>query len=199
MAGPTQRRSVSLTEEAIRGKLASVGSLLEGHFVLTSGMHSDRYVQCAKVFEHPDVAGELCAELASRLAGRRAQVVLGPAYGGIILAYELARHLKARAVFVEREERVFALRRGFGLEAGERVLVAEDVVTTGGSAAEAAAVARRHGAEVCGMASLIDRSAGAVDGLTALVKLQAPAWKPEACPLCAEGVAAVKPGSRKSP
>lgn len=190
---------MSLSEETIRGKLASIGSLLEGHFILTSGLHSNRYVQCAKVFEHPEVAQELCAELAARLAGRRVQVVLGPAYGGIILAYELARHLKARAIFVEREERVFTLRRGFALAAGERVLVAEDVVTTGGSAAEAAAVAVAYGADVCGMASLIDRSSGTVEGLTALLKLQAPAWKPESCPLCADGVTAVKPGSRKSP
>lgn len=186
-----------MTPETVRGKLESVGSLLTGHFALSSGLHSDRYVQCAKVFEHPAVAAELCAALADKLRDKRADVVLGPAYGGIILAYELARALGARAVFVERVDGAFKLRRGFALEAGERVLVAEDVITTGGSAAEAVAVAAQHGAEVVGIASLIDRSRG-VENLTSLLKLDAPAYPSGDCPLCADGVAATVPGSRKA-
>lgn len=187
-----------MTPEAVRERLERVGSLLTGHFVLSSGLHSDRYVQCAKVFEHPPVAAELCAALAERLRGARPDVVLGPAYGGIILAYELARALGVRAVFVERVDGAFKLRRGFALEAGERVLVAEDVVTTGGSAAEAAALATQHGAVVVGTTALIDRSRG-VDGLTALLKLDAPTVPAGDCPLCADGIPATAPGSRKAP
>jgi orotate phosphoribosyltransferase len=189
---------MSLGADRIREALASAGSLLEGHFVLSSGLHSPAYVQCARLFEHPGPAGELCAELARRCDARRPQAVLGPAYGGILLAYELARHLAARALFVERVDGAFALRRGFRLEPGEPVLIAEDVVTTGGSAAEAAEVARAHGALVVGTACLVDRSRVPVPDLIALLKLDIPTFPAADCPLCAEGRPVEKPGSRKA-
>lgn len=191
---------MSLDADTIRARLEEAGSLLKGHFVLASGLHSDRYVQCAKLFEHPALAEPLSAELAERCRRLRPDVVLGPAYGGIILAYELARHLKCRAIFVERYDGEFKLRRGFEMTAGQRVLVAEDVITTGGSALEAMEVVKAHGAVVCGVASIIDRRAspGELTDLVSLLKVEAPAVPAADCRLCAEGTPAVAPGARKA-
>lgn len=187
-----------MTEAEIRAALDEVGAVLRGHFVLSSGLHSDTYVQCAKIFEHPAVAEKLCRDLASRCP--KVPVVVGPAYGGIIVAYELARHLGARALFAERVDGRFVLRRGFALAKGERVLVTEDVITTGGSALEAAELVRSLGADVAGIASIIDRRAKPSDmNLTSLLKVDAAAFPPTDCPLCARGVPATKPGSRGAP
>ena len=179
------------------------GALLEGHFLLSSGLHSPKYLQCALVLQDPARAERLCGRLARAFADDRAEVVMGPALGGIVVAYELARALGAQALFAEREEGRMRLRRGFRLERGRRVLLAEDVVTTGGSLREVLALAREAGAEVVGVAALVDRTSGRESGfgvpLTALVKLDVPTHRPEECPLCRQGVPLVKPGSRQAP
>jgi len=172
---------------------------MRGHFRLTSGLHSDVYLQSALVLQHPRSAGALGAALASALHAAGAQTVLAPAIGGILVAHEVARALDARAVFAEREEGRMRLRRGFALARGERCLVVEDVITTGGSTREVMACVEEHGGVVVAVGSLIDRSGGATDlpvTRAALARIEASAWPPAACPLCAAGGQAVKPGSR---
>ncbi len=173
-------------------------ALLEGHFQLSSGLHSNRYLQCALVLAHPEVAATLCSDLAARWTGEKPDVVIGPAMGGITLAYELGRAFNVRALFAERENGAFNLRRGFRLLPGEKVLVAEDVVTTGGSVQEVIRLVEQLGATVVGVMSLIQRTDASPFKVpyVALEKVIPPTWKPEACPLCAEGFTAVKPGSR---
>jgi orotate phosphoribosyltransferase len=173
-------------------------ALLEGHFQLSSGLHSNRYLQCALVLAHPKIAEGLCRELAQRWTGERPDVVIGPAMGGITLAYELGRAFGVRALFAERENGAFNLRRGFRLLAGEKVLIAEDVVTTGGSVQEVMGLVQQLGAQVVGVMSLIQRTEQSPFKVPylALEKVIPPTWKPDACPLCAEGSSAVKPGSR---
>ena len=179
------------------------GALLEGHFLLSSGWHSPKYLQCALVLQDPAQAERLCGRLARAFADDRVEVVIGPAIGGIVVAYELARALGAQALFAEREDGRMRLRRGFHLEPGRRVLLAEDVVTTGGSLREVLALAREAGAEIVGVAALVDRTSGRDPAfgvpLTALVTLDVPTHLPEECPLCRRGVPLVKPGSRKTP
>jgi len=186
--------------EAILEVFREAGALLEGHFLLSSGLHSPKYLQCALVLQDPVRAERLCSRLARAFADDRVETVVGPAMGGILVAYELARALGARAIFAEREEGRMRLRRGFRIEPGERVLLAEDVVTTGGSLREVLALVREAGAEVVGVAALVDRTSGRDPGfgmpLTALVQLDVPTHVPEECPLCREGVPVVKPGSR---
>ena len=186
--------------EAILETFREAGALLEGHFLLSSGLHSPKYLQCALVLQDPARAERLCSRLARAFADDRVETVVGPAMGGILVAYELARALGARAIFAEREEGRMRLRRGFRIEPGQRVLLAEDVVTTGGSLREVLALAREAGAEVVGVAALVDRTSGRDPGfgmpLTALVQLDVPTHVPEECPLCREGVPVVKPGSR---
>lgn len=188
-----------LTESEVLALYEKTGALMRGHFRLTSGLHSDVYLQSALVLQHPRHAAALGAALAAALAGRRATTVLAPAIGGILVAHEVARALDVRALFTEREEGAMRLRRGFALARGERCLVVEDVVTTGGSTREVAACVETHGGVVVGMGSLIDRSGGAVElpvALAALARVSASTWPPAACPLCAAGGQAVKPGSR---
>jgi orotate phosphoribosyltransferase len=186
--------------EAILETFREAGALLEGHFLLSSGLHSPKYLQCALVLQDPARAERLCGQLARAFADDRIETVLGPAMGGILVAYELARALGARAIFAEREEGRMRLRRGFRIEPRQRVLLAEDVVTTGGSLREVLALVREAGAEVVGVAALVDRTSGRDPGfgtpLTALVQLDVPTHVPEECPLCREGVPVVKPGSR---
>jgi len=186
--------------EAILEVFREAGALLEGHFLLSSGLHSPKYLQCALVLQDPARAERLCSRLARAFADDRVETVVGPAMGGILVAYELARALGATAIFAEREEGRMRLRRGFRIEPGERVLLAEDVVTTGGSLREVLALVREAGAEVVGVAALVDRTSGRDPAfgmpLTALVQLDVPTHVPEECPLCREGVPVVKPGSR---
>lgn len=179
-------------------RFKGVNAILNGHFVLSSGLHSDTYVQCAKVTEHPALGEEVCRSLADMWRGKKIDVVAGPAYGGIILAYELARALKARAVFFERVEGKFALRRGFSLSSQDEVLVAEDVVTTGGSAQEVLSLVRQMGARLVGVTSLVYRGQGnfADTDYKYLVSLTPPVYKPEECPFCKEKIPVTKPGSR---
>ena len=174
-------------------------ALLEGHFRLSSGLHSPGYLQCALVLQHPEHAAVLGAAIAGRVADLRPATVLSPALGGLIIGHEVARALGARALFAEREDSRLTLRRGFTLMPGEHVLVVEDVVTTGGSTSGTIQVARAAGAQVLAAAAIVDRSAGLakVDvPLHALLELALPTYEPARCPLCEEGVPLVKPGSR---
>ena len=188
-----------MTDNEILQIFRENGALLEGHFVLSSGLHSDRYVQCALVLQHPKVAERLCSELAAKLEGLGARVVAAPALGGILVAHEVGRALGIRALFTERQEGVMTLRRGFTLEPGEPALVVEDVLTTGLSTRETMKCIEDAGGKVLGAGSLIDRSGGVTDlGVprSALLTLTIRNYDPAECPLCQSGVPVVKPGSR---
>ncbi|HEY9855247.1 MAG TPA: orotate phosphoribosyltransferase [Stenomitos sp.] len=179
-------------------RLLETGALHTGHFELSSGLHSGEYFQCARLLQHPVQATWACRELADRLPVA-VDVVVGPALGGVIVAYEMARALGVRALFTERKDGVMQLRRGFELAPGERVLLVEDVVTTGLSAREAAACVEALGGQVVAFASLVDRSGGAVEfpaPYHALLSLRVEAHRPDECPHCQEGMPLVKPGSR---
>ena len=188
-----------MTEADVLTLFRRSGALLEGHFTLSSGLHSPRYLQCARVLMFPRDAGALGAALGARVRDLGATLVLAPALGGIVIGQEVARALDVPALFAERADGVLTLRRGFVIEPSDRVLVVEDVVTTGGSTRETMAVARDAGAIVVGACSIIDRSGGN-PGLDvpyrALLPMDVPTYQPDACPLCAQGVELVKPGSR---
>jgi orotate phosphoribosyltransferase len=182
------------------GLFRRAGALLEGHFRLSSGLHSTAYMQSALVLQNPAHAATLGLALATRVKHLRPSVVLSPALGGIIIGHEVARALGARALFAERSGgATLSLRRGFSLTPGERVLVVEDVFTTGKSTRETMEVAREAGAAVVGAAAIIDRSGGAIDfGVPshAVAQLSLPTYDPDQCPLCKKGIPLVKPGSR---
>ena len=175
------------------------GALLEGHFRLTSGLHSPGFLQCALVLQRPETAAALGAAIAERARSLTVNAVLSPAIGGIVIGHEVGRALETRALFVERQDGLLQLRRGFTLGSGDRVLVVEDVVTTGGSTRETIEAARRSGAEVVGAASIMNRAGGdpVLDvPYFALAGIALPTYQPEACPLCSSGIPVVKPGSR---
>ena len=177
------------------------GALLEGHFILTSGLHSPVYLQCALVLQHPPEAEAFARAIAEQFAGRGIETVVAPAIGGLVIGYETARALGARSIWTERDAAgTMTLRRGFTMRPGESVLVVEDVITTGGSMRETIECVRAAGANVIGAASIIDRSGGRADVSVpriALATLDVPALAPSACPACQRGEQAVKPGSRK--
>ncbi|TMK86343.1 MAG: orotate phosphoribosyltransferase [Actinobacteria bacterium] len=184
-----------MNPEEARELLERLGALQEGHFLLSSGRHSDRYVEKARVLERPDVTMALAREMASWYA--RVDVVVSPAVAAIPLGFAVAVAAGARSVFAEREEGTMRLRRGFRLIPGDRTLVVEDVVTTGGSAREVHDLAARTGAEVLGVAALVDRSSGAVGfSLRSLLQLEASTWTPQECPRCRQGEPILSPGSR---
>ncbi|RPH78569.1 MAG: orotate phosphoribosyltransferase [Candidatus Rokuibacteriota bacterium] len=188
-----------LTERETLERYEKRGALLRGHFRLTSGLHSDLYLQSALVLQHPEDAGVLGEGLAARFRDARVQAVLAPAIGGILVAHEVARALGVRALFTERESGVMQLRRGFTLSPGERCLVVEDVITTGGSTREVVQCVETHGGTVVGVGSLIDRSGGTAAFTVkrvALATVTAATYPPDACPLCRTGSPAIKPGSR---
>ena len=179
--------------------LEETGVLMQGHFLLSSGRHSNRYLQCARVFQHPRYAGEICRRLAEKFTDTKPDICIGPALGGVIIAYERPG-TGAQALFVERIKTVETLRRGFSITPGEKVLILEDVVTTGGSVREVMEVVRSHKGEICGIGCLVDRSGGKADfgvPFRALLQLDIASYDPADCPLCKKGVPAVKPGSRK--
>ena len=177
-------------------------AIIEGHFLLTSGRHSQTYIQCAKIQQYPQYMEKLISCLSRELQNKY-DLVVGPAMGGIIMAYELARQNNLPAMFSERNEGRMEFRRGFGVEPGQRVLVAEDVVTTGGSVVEVIELLQSQGAQVVDVAALVDRSGGKADfskygaGFTALLEIDIETYLPEQCPLCVQGSTPVKPGSRK--
>ena len=192
-----------MTNEEVLQIFSDSGALLTGHFLLSSGLHSSRYLQCALVMQHPATAEKLCANLAAKAKAdeRIGQIdlVIAPALGGVVVAHEVARALGVRALFTERQE-VMTLRRGFQIAPDEKCFVVEDVVTTGGSTREVMKVVNALGGVVVGAGSLIDRSNGAVDlGVPrhALATLEVPSYQAEDCPMCKEGTTAIKPGSRK--
>jgi orotate phosphoribosyltransferase len=177
------------------------GALLEGHFLLTSGLHSDRYLQCALVLQNPKYAEALGTALAARMKeiAPMPDLVIAPALGGILVAHEIARALGVRGIFAERQEGVLKLRRGFKIEPGEKAFVVEDVVTTGGSTKETMDVVTQTGGIVIAAGSIIDRSGGRADlGVprAALATLNVPTYQSDECPLCKTGSKAIKPGSR---
>lgn len=193
-----------MTDEDVLKIFEANDALLTGHFLLSSGLHSGRYLQCALVLQHPQVAEKLCAELAAKAKADAAvgeiDLVIAPALGGVIVAHEVARSLGVRALFTERQDGAMELRRGFQIKPGERAFVVEDVVTTGGSTREVMEVVAQCGGVTVGAGSLIDRSGGAVDlGVPrhALAVLEVPTYKPEECPMCQSGSTAIKPGSRQ--
>ena len=189
-----------VTPDDVIDKFRNSGALLEGHFILSSGLHSSAYLQCAIALQTPAVAAEFGAAIAAQFAAAQIDTVASPAIGGLVIGYEVARQLGARFIWTEREEGRMALRRGFSLRQGERVLVVEDVITTGGSTREAIAVLAGSGAEVVGAASIIDRSGGKADvGVprVSLATLSVPASDPSACESCKRGEPVTKPGSRK--
>lgn len=190
-----------MNREEVVERFRRTGALLEGHFVLTSGLHSTQYLQCALVLQHPAEAEAFGLAIAEQFRSTGVETVAAPAIGGIIIGWEVARALNVRSIWTEREEGRMTLRRGFSVRPGEGVLVVEDVITTGGSTRETCDALRAAGALVVGAASIIDRSGGRSDvGVPriALATLEVPAVAPADCPLCAAGVPAVKPGSRKT-
>lgn len=189
-----------MTPEQTLDHFEQTGAYLRGHFRLTSGLHSPEYLQCALVLQHPKLAESLGIALAEAIAAN-AEVVVSPAIGGLIIGHEVARALGARFVFTERDAatRQMSLRRGFRLERGERAVVIEDVITTGGSTREVIGILRDAGAEVVAAGSVVDRSGGQADlGVrrAALATLSVTAWPESECPLCKAGLPVVKPGSR---
>ena len=190
-----------MTQEELLQMFKQSGALLEGHFRLTSGLHSDRYLQSALVLQHPKQATILGAALAARLKelGQLPDFVIAPALGGILVAHEVAREIGVRGLFAERQDGVLRLRRGFRIEPGEKAYVVEDVVTTGGSTKETMDVVTQVGGVILAAGSLIDRTGGRANlGVprTALAVLDIPAFPPDECPLCKTGSQAIKPGSR---
>lgn len=175
------------------------GALLEGHFRLSSGLHSTGYLQCALVLQHPAIAEALARVIAAKVRELRPTVVLSPALGGVVVGQEVGRALGVRAIFAERQDGVLVLRRGFMLSEADRVLVVEDVLTTGGSTRETMQVATAAGGQVVGVASIVDRSGGSAKfdvPYESLLDIALPTYQPDACPLCAQGLPVVKPGSR---
>jgi orotate phosphoribosyltransferase len=188
-----------MTSDEVLGLFRQSGALLEGHFKLSSGLHSDRYLQSALVLQHPDFAEQLGRALAARLEHLQPTVILSPALGGIVIGQEVGRAMQIRAIFAERQDGALTLRRGFTLAAADRVVVVEDVITTGLSTRETVAAAEAAGAQVIGAAAIVDRGADPARlalPLQALVRMDVAAYQPDACPLCAAGRPVVKPGSR---
>ena len=188
-----------MNNQEILSIFAEKDALLEGHFVLSSGLHSNQYMQCALVLQYPLLAAQLCSELAKYFKDESIDVVAGPALGGITIAYELGRQLGVRAIFGERKEGDMLLRRGFSIRKGDRVLLAEDVITTGKSVRELEQLIKSNGGILAGFAMLVDRSKGTFNPgckMASLIELDFQTYMPDSCPLCNQGIPAVKPGSR---
>jgi orotate phosphoribosyltransferase len=188
-----------MTRDELLDLFRRSGALLEGHFRLTSGLHSSGYLQCALVLQHPEHAEALGRAIADRTRSLRPTAVLSPALGGVVIGHEVGRALGVRALFAERQDGELTLRRGFVIAENDRVLVVEDVLTTGGSTRETMQVARASGGQVVGAASIVNRSGGraAFDvPFASLLDVDLPTYEPDQCPLCAKGLPVIKPGSR---
>lgn len=189
-----------LTKDQVSEIFKTTGTIMEGHFRLTSGLHSGLYVEKFRVLEHPRYTEILCREIARRYENDGITLVVGPAIGGVIIAYEVARALGVRSIFCEREDGKLVLRRGFQISPEDRVLVVEDIVTTGGSVKEVLEVVQQSGATIVGVGLLVDRSNGKANlgyRTEALLTMQVTTHQPDDCPLCQQGLPIVKPGSRK--
>ena len=190
---------MSLSRDAILKLFRDTGALLEGHFLLTSGLHSNTYFQCAKVFQYPLHAQTLCQPISDHFRNENVELVVSPAVGGIVMGQEIGRLLNVRAIFMERVDGKMTLRRGFQINPGERVLVAEDVTTTGGSVKEVIQGIQQQGGDVVAVTAVVDRSGGQVDfGVPyfSLIQMEVVNYPPDDCPLCQQGSQAIKPGSR---
>jgi len=188
-----------MSDSALLDVFKSTGALLEGHFKLTSGLHSNTYFQCAKVLQYPEHLTEICRRIVSNFSGIGIDTVISPAVGGIVVGTEVGRQLGVRTIFSERKEGEMTLRRGFSLSGDEHVLIVEDVITTGGSVAEVIELTRATGAKVAGVGSVVDRSNGTVklaDRQFSLLTLDVRNYDPENCPLCKAGIPIEAPGSR---
>lgn len=188
-----------MNENEVLGLFEKHNALLKGHFKLSSGLHSEKYLQCALVLQYPDVAEKMSKALAAKFAVKP-DLVVGPALGGVTLAYEVARAFGVRGLFTERTDGKMALRRGFSIKPGEKIIVCEDVVTTGGSTKEVMEVIKELGGVVVGIGSVIDRSdsdPGFGVPFHSLAKVEVKTYKEDTCPMCRSGSLAIKPGSRK--
>ena len=188
-----------MTEKEILDIFTKTSAILEGHFKLSSGLHSSKYLQCAKVLQYPKHAEKLCRLIASKFENQKINAVIAPAMGGIVVSYEVARAMGAKGVFTERVKGTMTLRRGFELEKNAKVLVVEDVVTTGLSTKEVVETVKSLGATVIGVGALVDRSSEKLDfgaPFKALIKIDIPTYPKQSCPLCAKGMPITKPGSR---
>ncbi len=189
--------SNNLDQAGLVELLKQTGVIMEGHFLLTSGRHSGRFLQCSQLLQYPQHAEKVCRMMAEPFKDKQIETVIGPAMGGVILSYETARALGTRALFAERAEgESMALRRGFKIAAGEKVLVVEDAISTGGSVQKVLNLLKQTGAEVAGVSIMIDRTSGKVDfgvPLQALLSMEIESYSPEECPLCREGVPLQKP------
>ena len=191
---------MGLNENEIFAIFRETGALLEGHFLLTSGKHSNVYFQCAKVLQYPDYTRQICELIAKQFESYEFETVIAPAMGGIIVGYEVARQLNKRFIFAEREDKNLTMRRGFSLSEKEKVLVCEDVITTGGSVYEVINIVKNHKANVVGVGVIVDRSGGKVKfdaPLFTTLQINADTYTSEDCILCRENIPVVKPGSRK--
>ncbi|WP_276885311.1 orotate phosphoribosyltransferase [Anaerococcus lactolyticus] len=182
--------------------LKKSNALLEGHFILSSGKHSDKYVQCAKLIQNPKYCKEVAKIIAEKVkqAGIKVDLCVGPAMGGIIIAYEVARALGVDAIFTERENNEMTLRRGFEIKEGQKVIIVEDVITTGKSSFETVDVIKAHGGDVVALTSIVNRShVDEINGLPLIsaVKIEVNAWDPDELPDDLKNIPAIKPGSRK--
>ena len=192
-----------ITRERVLEILKEAGVLLEGHFKLTSGRHSNKYLQCAKIFRNTKYSEELCVALAEQFKDAGVEIVIGPALGAVQMSYEVSRSLQCENFFAERDqEGKMALRRGFVVNPGQKVLLVEDVVTTGGSVREVMELVKNAGGEIVGVGCIVDRTGGKIDfgvPFKSVISFEVESWEPEDCPLCKEGkTEAIKPGSRKN-
>ncbi len=192
---------MSLSEEEILEIFKKTEALLEGHFLLTSGRHSNIYFQCAKVLQHTECTTKICELIFNRFKESNIDTIISPAIGGIVVGQEVARQLNKRFIFAEREDKNLTLRRGFSLSEGEKVLVCEDVITTGGSVFEVIDIVKNNKAQVIGVASIVDRSNGKVDfgyPFFPTLRLDAKSYSADECELCKKNIPLTKPGSRKT-
>lgn len=186
-------------DKMVLDTLKEVGALLEGHFLLSSGKHSNRYCQCAKLLQYPDKAEKVLKVVAEQLKDVDFDMVVGPAMGGVVVSYEVARQVKKPGIFAERQDGEMTIRRGFEINKGQKVIISEDVITTGKSSLEVAKVIEELGAEVVGLCCIVDRRAEGVEfpyPIYSAVKLEIKSFGKEECPMCKEGTPYVKPGSR---
>ncbi|MCX7704940.1 MAG: orotate phosphoribosyltransferase [bacterium] len=187
-----------MTEQEILQIFNKTGAILEGHFLLSSGLHSNRYFQMARVLQYPAIAGMLAEQIYSRFVNKKIDAVIGPAIGGIVFSYVLAEKLGVRSMFTERENDSMQLRRGFTIEKGESILVCEDVITTGASVSEVIDVVKQFGGKVVGVCCLVQRGTHNLDvSVECLLRIDVVNYNMEDCPLCKSGIPLIKPGSRK--
>ena len=189
-----------MTETEILNIFKKTEALLTGHFLLTSGRHSDRYFQCAKVLQYPEYTEKLCNMIVDNFKRVEIDTVIAPAIGGLVVGQEVARQLNKRFIFAEREDKKLSLRRGFTIDENEKILVCEDVVTTGGSVFEVIDIVKNNKANVVGVGFIVDRSNGKVNfgyPQFSALKMEVVSYQPDECPLCREDIELVKPGSRK--